>query len=155
MPIKKLTKFLDDNGVHYANIKHSRAYTAQTVAQSAHIRAKELAKVVMVILDNKLAMVVLPASDNVDFELLKSSTGCKDVRLASELEFQNQFPDCEVGAMPPFGNLYDMDVFMSPHLAEDEIIAFNAGTHTELIQLAYNDYFSLAAPSVVRLSNRD
>lgn len=155
MPLQKLTDFLDDNDVHYAIIKHSRAYTAQTVAYSAHIRARDLAKVVITYLDDKIAMAVLPASDSVDLDLLKESTGSQSVRLAKELEFRNQFPDCEPGAMPPFGNLYDMQVFVSSHLAEDELIAFNAGTHTELIQLSYSDFAELVSPVVIRLSERD
>ena len=155
MALKKLTDFLDDNDVHYAIIKHSRAYTAQTVAYSAHIRARDLAKVVIVYLDDRMAMVVLPASDSVDLDLLKESTGSKQARLAKELEFRHRFPDCDPGAMPPFGNLFDMEVFVSAHLAEDELIAFDAGTHTELIQLAYNDFADLVSPVTVRLSNKD
>ena len=155
MALKKLIDFLDDNDVHYAIITHSRAYTAQTVAYSSHIRAKNLAKVVMVYLDDRLAMLVLPASDSVDLDLLKKSTGSHQVRLAKELEFRDHFPDCEPGAMPPFGNLFDMEVFVSAHLAEDELIAFNAGNHTELVQLAYNDFAEMVSPVVIRLSNID
>jgi Ala-tRNA(Pro) deacylase len=91
----------------------------------------------------------------VDLELLKHSTGARVLRLATEGEFQDAFPDCEIGAMPPFGNLYNMEVFVSPRLAEDEQIAFNAGTHTELVQLAYADFSELVAPAVVKLSDRD
>jgi Ala-tRNA(Pro) deacylase len=155
MALKKLTDFLDDNDVHYAIIKHSRAYTAQTVAYSAHIRARNLAKVVIVYLDEKMVMAVLPASDSVDIDLLKESTGSQQARLAKELEFRPLFPDCDPGAMPPFGNLYDMEVFVSAHLAEDELIAFNAGSHTELVQLAYSDFAELVSPAVIRLSNKD
>ena len=155
MPSKKLKAFLDKNQIHFVSIAHSRAYTTQMIARSAHIHAKELAKTVIVKIDDKLAMAVLPASDSVDLELLKHSTGAKEMRLATEGEFQDAFPDCEVGAMPPFGNLYNMEVFVSPRLAEDEQIAFNAGTHTELVQLAYTDFAELVAPAVVKLSNRD
>ena len=155
MVLKKLTDFLDDNDVHYAVIKHSRAYTAQTVAYSAHISARNLAKVVMVFLDERMVMAVLPASDSVDIDLLKESTGRRQARLARELEFRQLFPDCDPGAMPPFGNLYDLEVFVSAHLAEDELIAFNAGSHTELIQLSYSDFAELVSPVVIRLSNKD
>ncbi len=155
MPVQKLKEFLDSHNIHYVCIKHSRAYTAQMVACSAHINAKELAKTVVVEINGKLAMTVLPASDNVDLDLLKQSTGAKEVRIASEWEFIDKFPDCEIGAMPPFGNLYDMDVFVSPHLREDEHIAFNAGTHTEVVQLAYNDFSELVLPAVIKLSSRD
>lgn len=155
MPAKKLKQFLDDHETHYVSINHSKAYTAQMIAQSAHIRAKELAKTVMVKIDDTLAMAVLPASDTVDLELLKQSVGAKHVRLANEWEFSDRFPDCETGAMPPFGNLYDMEVFVSPRLAEDEMIAFNAGTHTELVQLNYQDYSELVSPALVKLSSLD
>lgn len=155
MPVKKLREFLDSYNIHYVSIKHSRAYTAQMVARSAHINAEELAKTVVVKIDGELAMVVLPASDNVDLDLLKQSTGAKEVQLAAEWEFKDKFPDCEIGAMPPFGNLYDMDVFVSPHLREDEHIAFNAGTHSEVIQLAYNDFDELVSPVVIKLSSHD
>jgi Ala-tRNA(Pro) deacylase len=125
------------------------------VAQSAHIRAKDLAKTVMVKVAGKLAMAVLPASDSVDLDLLKQSTGAKEVRLATEWEFKDRFPDCEIGAMPPFGNLYEMEVFVSPRLAEDEMIAFNAGSHTELVQLAYKDFAELVSPVLIKLSTHD
>ena len=155
MAVQRLVDFLDKSDVHYATINHSRAYTAQTVARSAHIKAREMAKVVIVGIDDRLAMVVLPASDTVDIELLQTSIGNDNIRLATEEEFNERFPDCEPGAMPPFGNLYDMEVFVSPHLTEDELIAFNAGTHTELIQLPYGDFSRLVDPTEIRLSNQD
>jgi Ala-tRNA(Pro) deacylase len=155
MPTQKLKEFLDKHNIHFVSITHSRAYTTQMIARSAHIHAKELAKTVIIKIDDNLAMAVLPASDSVDLELLKHSTGAQELRLATEEEFKNMFPDCEIGAMPPFGNLYDMAVFASPRLAEDEQIAFNAGTHTELVQLAYTDFAELVAPAVVRLSSHD
>jgi Ala-tRNA(Pro) deacylase len=155
MPTQKLKKFLDKHHIHFVSIAHSRAYTTQMIARSAHIHAKELAKTVIVNIDDKLAMAVLPSSDSVDLELLKHSTGARVLRLATEGEFQDAFPDCEIGAMPPFGNLYNMEVFVSPRLAEDEQIAFNAGTHTELVQLAYADFSELVAPAVVKLSDHD
>ncbi len=155
MPTQQLKKFLDKHHIHFVSIAHSRAYTAQMIARSAHIHAKELAKTVIVNIDDKLVMAVLPSSDSVDLELLKHSTGARELRLATEGEFQDAFPDCEIGAMPPFGNLYNMEVFVSPRLAEDEQIAFNAGTHTELVQLAYADFSELVAPAVVKLSDHD
>jgi Ala-tRNA(Pro) deacylase len=155
MPTQKLKLFLDEHNIHFVSIIHSRAYTTQMVARSAHIHAKELAKTVIVEIDGDLAMAVLPASDNVDLDMLKQSTGAQELRIASEEDFKYMFPDCEIGAMPPFGNLYDMAVFVSPRLAEDEQIAFNAGTHTELVQLAYTDFVELVSPAVVRLSDHD
>lgn len=149
MSVEKLRKFLDDHKVKYVSIAHSPAYTAQEIAASAHIPGKELAKAVMVKLDGKLAMAVLPASFQVDFDRLKAGTGASTVELATELEFKDQFSDCEVGAMPPFGNLYGLNVYVSKALAEDNEIVFNAGSHTELIKLPYADFSRLANPNVI------
>lgn len=151
MPLQALTSFLDQHGVKYTSIRHSRAFTAQEVAASAHIKGKELAKTVMVKLDGKMAMAVLPASFQVDLNLLREAAGGAGVELAAEAEFRGLFPDCETGAMPPFGNLFGMDVFADEGLAADEQIAFNAGSHTELIQLDYKDFVQLAKPKVARL----
>jgi len=152
MPVKKLKEFLDANGVKYVGINHSAAYTAQEIAASAHIRGKELAKTVIVTLDGRMAMVVLPASRKIGFELLQKAAGAENVQLAGEGAFRDMFPGCEVGAMPPFGNLYGMDVYVSPLLAADEEIAFNAGSHTELIRLAYKDFERLVRPKVVSVA---
>ncbi len=154
MPVRKLKELLDANGVKYVTISHSKAYTAQEIAAAAHIKGKELAKTVMVKLDGKMAMAVLPASFALDLILLRQAAGGASVELASETEFRDLFPGCETGAMPPFGNLYDMDVFVAESLTEDEQIAFNAGNHTELIQLAYKDFERLANPKVARLASR-
>jgi Ala-tRNA(Pro) deacylase len=155
MPIKKLKKFLDDNKVKYTVMKHSPAYTAQEVASSAHIKGKELAKTVMIKMDDNMAMAVLPASYRIDLNELQKATGAKKLNIASEKEFKDMFPDCETGAMPPFGNLYEMDVFVASSLAEDEHIAFNAGTHTELIQLSYKDFEKLVKPKVADFSFKE
>ena len=150
MPVKQLQEFLDKHHVKYVTIRHSPAYTAQEVAASAHIPGKELAKTVMVKLDGRLAMAVLPASYQVNFERLKKAAGVSQAELASEREFRDLFPDCDVGAMPPFGNLYGLEVFVAERLADDEEIAFNAGTHTELMRLAYRDFDRLVQPRIVR-----
>ena len=152
MPVAKLKTFLDSNNVKYQTISHSTAYTAQQIAATAHIPGKELAKTVMVKINKAMAMAVLPASYKVDFDLLKEVTGSKDVDLASEREFKDLFPECEIGAMPPFGNLYDMDVYVAESLLEDEEIAFNAGSHNELIRLAMSDYARLVKPKVLKFS---
>lgn len=155
MPVKKLKDFLDKTKTKYVSIKHSPTYTAQEIAASAHIPGKELAKTVMVKLDGKLAMAVLPASFRVDLNRLKDAAGVSVVEIANEQDFKNLFPECELGAMPPFGNLYDMDVYVAQSLAEDEEIAFNAGSHTELIKLAYKDFEKLVAPKVVEFASLD
>ena len=152
MPVKRLKEFLDSNNIQYVTISHSPAYTAQAIAASAHVSGKELAKTVMVKVDGKMAMAVLPASYQVDFALMKEAVGAKKLELATEAEFKDLFSECEVGAMPPFGNLYDMQVFAAAKLAEDDEIAFNAGLHTELIKLAYKDFERLVKPTVVKFS---
>lgn len=154
MPIKRLKDFLDQNKVKYTSITHSVEYTAQEIAAAAHIPGKNLAKTVIVRLDDKIVMVVLPATYKIDFHLLKEATGASNVELVPEEEFERMFPGCETGAMPPFGNLYGIEVLVSKTLAEDDEIAFNAGTHLELIQLAYDDFEKLVHPTVVKVSTR-
>ena len=150
MPVRKLKEFLDNEGVKYVTISHSKAYTAQEVAASAHISGKEMAKTVMVKLDGKMAMVVLPANHKVDFAQLEKDLGVKNAKLASEDEFRGLFPECEVGAMPPFGNLYDMEVYIEEDLAQENRIAFNAGSHTEVIRVPYEDFERLVKPKVFK-----
>jgi Ala-tRNA(Pro) deacylase len=152
MPVKKLKEFLDSQQVKYVSINHSPAYTAQEIAASAHVHGKELAKTVMVTIDGRLAMAVLPASRKVSFDLLREAAGAENVQLAAERAFGDLFPGCEVGAMPPFGNLYDMEVYVSKLLSEDEEIAFNAGSHTELIRLMFKDFLRLVEPKVARIA---
>ena len=155
MPVQKLKEFLDGHNVKYVTIQHSAAFTAQEIAATAHIPGKELAKTVIVKMDGKMAMAVLPASYQVDLDRLKAAVGAGALELAGEQEFKDMFPGCEIGAMPPFGNLYGMEVFVSPALAEDEEIAFNAGSHTELIRLSYKDFEATVKPKVVKLSTVD
>jgi Ala-tRNA(Pro) deacylase len=154
MPVKQLREYLEKNHVRFVTISHSPAFTAQEIAASAHIPGKELAKTVIVKVDGELAMAVLPATDKVSQERLTEVTGTSDVELASEQEFAERFPDCEVGAMPPFGNLWDMKVFVDQRLREDEQIAFNAGSHTELVKLPYADFERLVNPTIAMLSTR-
>ena len=152
MPVKKLKDFLDKNNIQYVTCIHSTAYTSQQIAASAHIPGKDLAKTVMVKLDEKMVMAVLPASYRVDLEKLKKVAGAQKAALASEEEFKDMFPDCEVGAMPPFGNLYNMPVYVAKSLAEDDEIAFNAGSHRELIKLDYKDFEQLVKPKKAAFS---
>lgn len=148
MPVHKVKSFLDSNHVRYVTISHSPAYTAQEVAASAHIPGRELAKTVMVKLDGRMGMAVLPASCQIDLDRLQDVTGAGEVELAGEDEFASLFPNCDVGAMPPFGNLYKMEVFADEQLAEDDQIAFTAGSHTELVQLAWDDFERLVEPHI-------
>ena len=152
MPVTKLKDYLDSQYVKYVTISHLPEFTAQEIAASAHIHGKDFAKTVMVKADGKLAMAVVPASHKVNLEQLCTVTGAKDLNLASEQEFKDKFPDCEIGAMSPFGNLYDMEVCVSETLSHDKEIAFNAGSHTELIQLQYQDFERLVHPKVAKIS---
>src|SRR2546428_1524298 len=152
MPVKKLKEFLDGRKVKDMSLTHSPAYTATEVAESTHIPGRELAKTVMVKLDAKMAMVVLPSTRKVDLNLLRESVGAEEARLATEDEFKSLFPDCETGAMPPFGNLYGLDVYVAPKLTEDEQIGFNAGSHTEVIKMKYKDFAELVRPKAVRMT---
>jgi Ala-tRNA(Pro) deacylase len=152
MVSSQVMNFLDERNVRYEVISHSPAYTAQGVAAAAHVKGMELAKTVIVKVDGTPAMAVLPAPFKINFDKLQAAIAGEQVELASEAEFQSLFPDCELGAMPPFGNLYGMDVYVAQSLTEDEHIAFNAGTHTDLIRMAYKDFESLVKPKILRFS---
>jgi Ala-tRNA(Pro) deacylase len=153
MPLNQLRAFLDQHHVQYLVISHSKAFTAQGIAALAHISGKELAKTVILKLDGSLAMAVLPASYQVDLAAIKKATGVRLAELASEDEFAQHFPDCETGAMPPFGNLYGIPVYVDETLAADDEIAFNAGSHYELIRLAFRDFEELVKPLVMDFSS--
>ncbi len=150
MPVKKLKEYLDNQGIEYVAINHSLAYTAQRIAAAAHISGKDLAKTVMLKVDGKMKMAVLPASCKINMEQLREAINAGIIEIASEKEFKDLFPECEVGAMPPFGNLYGMDVFVAEKLTEDEEIAFNAGSHRELIKLSFKDYQKLVNPKIIK-----
>lgn len=152
MPTQRLREFLDTNRVKYIKIEHSPAYTAQEIAATAHIPGKELAKSVIVKLDGQMVMAVLPADHRIDFDKLREVSGAGKVTLADESEFSELFPDCSLGAMPPFGNLYGMDVLVDESLTKGDKIAFNACTHTELIRLSYRDFAALVKPKIFKFS---
>lgn len=152
MPAIKLKDYLDEQNIKYISIIHSQAYTAQETAQSAHIPGREMAKTVILKINGKMAMVVLPASEKVDLDLVKGATHAESVQLADEREFEKLFSNCEIGAMPPFGNLYGMPVYVEESLGENENIAFNAGSHTELIKLSFKDFKRLVHPEFLRAS---
>ncbi len=149
MPVRKLKEFLDQQGVKYVTISHSPAYTSQEVAELAHVKGRNFAKTIIVELDGQMAMAVLPANRKIVLQDLRDVTGCDRVKFASEDVFQSRFPGCETGAMPPFGNLFAMEVFVAESLAMEEEIAFNAGTHSEVIKLAYADFERLVHPKVL------
>ncbi len=152
MPVKRLKEFLDKNNIKYIAVFHSHAYTAQEAAESAHVPGRKLAKTVMVKIDGKMAMAVLSASDKVDFKLIQEAAGADKVELAGEDEFADLFPGCEIGAIPPFGNLYEMQVIVDEKLTDQNEIVFNAGSYTELITLHYEDFKRLVKPCVAEIS---
>lgn len=153
MPSKILKDFLDNNEIKYVSIMHSLAFTAVDIARSAHIPSREMAKTVIIKHGDDLAMTVVPANYKVKLNLLQQALDTDKIELATELEFTKRFPDCEVGAMPPFGNLYDMEVYVAESLTEDAKIAFNAGSHSEVIQMDYKDYERVVQPKFIMLSN--
>lgn len=150
---ERLEANLRDNKVPFQVQHHPLAYTAQEIAASEHIPGKMLAKVVMVFADGKMVMLALPALYRVDLEKTSAALGAKEVRLAQEGEFASTFPDCEVGAIPPFGNLYDLPVYVDETLAEDETIVCQAGTHTDTLSLKYADYKRLVKPNVANFAD--
>lgn len=149
MPAKRLRQFLDSHNVAYLTIPHVVAYAAKEIAALTHISNKELAKTVIVKIDGRMAMAVLPSSYDVDLSALRGGTGARNVTLAKESEFRDRFPECDIGAMPPFGNLYGMTVYVDESLTKDKDIAFNAGTHDELLQVSYADFARLVTPTVL------
>ncbi len=152
MPLSKLETYLRNNDVSFNKIVHHKTYTAQRTAADAHISGKEIAKTVIVKIENQMCMIVLPADMQIDLGMLKEATGAKNIRLATEMEFKDLFENCEVGAMPPFGNLYDMPVYVAEALKDDVFIAFNAGSHSLLIQMKYVDFEKLVQPTVLKIA---
>jgi len=153
MPSQLLKSFLDENDIKYISIMHSMAFTAVEVAKSSHIPSRELAKTVIINVDNEMAMAVVPANYKVNLDILRQTLDTQNIKLADEAEFTPRFKDCEVGAMPPFGCLYEMDVYIAESLTEDDKITFNAGSHLEAIQMGYKDYENLVKPRFIFLDN--
>jgi len=149
----RLHHFLSDHHVQYASLPHDRAVTAQATAHAAHIQSQRFAKTVMLKVDGKLAMLVMPASYRIDLLRLSRALAAGIVELAEEAEFKDMFPDCEVGAMPPFGHLYGVPVYIDSRLADEPEIAFNAGTHTDAVCMAYAEFEALAKPELLWLAH--
>lgn len=146
MPAQRLKQYLDQQGVKYRVITHSPAFTAQDLAESAHIPGSVMAKVVIVTLDDLMTMIVVPAPKRIHPDSLAQALSAKEVTLLHENDFREQFPDCEVGALPPFGNLYHMPVYIDTELAHQEEIVFSAGSYRELFSLPTKDYLRLVQP---------
>lgn len=155
MPVsEKLVHYLEQQHIPFVTIPHTRAYTAQEIAASVHVPGQEVAKTVMVLADGKLTMAVVPATRRIDLVLLKKSIGAKKIRLATETEFEGVFPECEVGAMPPFGNLYEIPVVVDDSLKKDVEIVFNAGSHTETVKIRFDEFVNLVKPLFASFTER-
>jgi Ala-tRNA(Pro) deacylase len=155
MPIlQKLQEFLEQSQVGYTHTVHPTAYTAREVASAEHLPAREVAKTVVFLGENGYGMAVLPADSVVDLEQLRLDLGLSRLRLATEAELGELFPDCELGAMPPFGNLFGLPVYVDNRLAAEETIAFNAGTHRDVVHMRFRDFERLVNPAVVPFARR-
>jgi Ala-tRNA(Pro) deacylase len=148
---KRLTECLNENKVRYEVLHHPEAVTAQRIAQAEHVKGRHHAKVVMVKSGDQHMMMVLPADHQIDLEKAEEAIG-KAVSLDKESDFKSLFPDCAIGAMPPFGNLYDLPTYMDKHLSEQDYIVFEAGTHTDAIKISYQDYEKIVKPKVADLA---
>jgi Ala-tRNA(Pro) deacylase len=147
----QITDFLDGKGVPYRCLTHGQEFTAPRVAESQHVSGKELAKSVLVVVDDSLVMAVVPANERLDLEKLAHLVGASSFRLARESEFEDRFAPCEVGAEPPLGSLYRIPVWLDASFEDHDTITFNAGTHTDTIQMRLSDYEGLEHPTVGRL----
>jgi Ala-tRNA(Pro) deacylase len=150
--IKKLKELFEETKVSYEVYNHPLAYTAQEIAQRQHFSGNEMAKVVMLKVDGKVVMAVVTGNQKVHLPAVRASLAACDVSLATEDEFYSKFPGCEIGAMPPFGNLYGLPVYVDPAVTHDESIYFNAGNHVQTVRMRYKDFESLVNPIVVRLT---
>lgn len=149
----RLHHFLDQRHAPYHTLSHVRTVTAQQTADVAHITNRHFAKTVMLKIDGHLAMMVMPAAYRIDLTRLSRALGGREVELAQEDEFKDAFPDCELGAMPPFGHLYGMRVYVDSRMAGLPEIAFNAGSHTDLVQMPYAEFEKLAQPELLWLAH--
>lgn len=153
MPLmERLRMYLDSHRARYSVTSHRAAFTANALASAEHLPAREVAKIVVVFGDGHFMMLALSANRQVDLNEVKHAIGLRHVRLASEAELLRLFPDCEVGAMPPIGNLYDMPLYLDSDLAKEDIIAFAAGTHRETIHMHMGDFRVMTGPKVVHLA---
>ncbi len=145
---ERLISYLKDNGVHYTLDDHRTAYTAHELAKVEHVPGRQVAKVVMIIAKRSPVMVVMPATKRLSMTQIRLATNDLDARLAEEAEFAGAFPDCEVGAMPAFGQLYGVSVYVDESLLEDDKITFPAGSHREALTVTCSDFIRLTKPNV-------
>ncbi len=152
--VKRLRDYLDENRISYTHCTHRLAYTAQEIAAAQHVPGREMAKTIVLKADGQFALLILPAVMKIDLKSLRDELPYKHLELATEKEFTSLFPDSEVGAMAPFGNLYNLPVFVDKSLTADDEIVFNAGTHIDTIRMCYQDFVRLARPAIVNASIR-
>jgi Ala-tRNA(Pro) deacylase len=152
--VKRLRDYLDENRISYTHCTHRLAYTAQEIAAAQHVPGREMAKTIVLKVDHQYAMLILPAVMKIDLKTLRDELPYKHVELATEKEFASLFPDSEVGAMAPLGNLYNLPVYVDKSLTADEEIVFNAGTHIDTIRMSFADFTRLTQPSIVNASIR-
>jgi Ala-tRNA(Pro) deacylase len=150
--LANLVRFLDENNVNYRIVSHVKSYTAEGTAARAHVPGQEFAKTVILNVDERTVMAVLPAFAHVDTNAVKAALKANSVRLATEPEIRWRFPDCEIGAMPPFGNLYGVEVILEEGLSCNRELALNAGSHEEMLVLPYEDYVTLVEPRILRFA---
>ncbi|HEY3380185.1 MAG TPA: YbaK/EbsC family protein [Vicinamibacterales bacterium] len=148
---ESIRRFVETHGIGFTPIHHRVAFTAQEEAAATHVPGREWAKTVVCLADGKPVLAVLPANDRVDLAALRAATGAREVRLAAEHEFSRLYPECETGAMAPFGPLYGQRVFVDEELARDRVITFHAGTHVDAMRMTYSDFVELVHPVAVRI----
>ncbi|MDP4174490.1 MAG: YbaK/EbsC family protein [Bacteroidota bacterium] len=154
MTLLNVKDYLQKRDVRFKDIFHPVSFSAQETAARAHVKGREFAKTVLIFVDNKMVMTVLPASHFIDFDKLKTTLKAVKVGLASESEFKSRFPGCEVGAMPPFGNLFNMEVYMSESLLVNRDVTFNAGSHTEAITISIGEFVRIINPKILDFTRK-
>jgi Ala-tRNA(Pro) deacylase len=153
MPLlEKLRDFLDAHQAEFTLTAHPNAFTAREVAAVEHLPAREVAKTIVVASDDRFFMLVVPANKLIDFHEVRIALGLAHARMATEHELGRLFPDCELGAMPPVGLLYMMPVYLDAALAEERLIAFNGGTHRDVIHMLTSEFRRLARPVIAHLT---
>lgn len=154
MPLSRLRKYLDKNSISYTLVSRPPVFTFQGTTVIVHAPGRQVAKTVMVKIDGELALTVLPAASHVDISAFRHEAGVRSAEFATDEEFRDRFPECEIGTMPPFGDLHGLEVFADETLSRNEEITFNARSHRELIQMPWNDFERVVKPTVIRLAAR-
>ena len=153
MPAERVKQYLRSQGAEFETRVHERKYTAQETAAATHVTGRELAKTVVLQTEEGLVIVVVPASSRVHLGKARAALGVEKARLADEAEFSNLFPECEMGAMPPLGRLFAVDMWMDSTFKEKKEVAFPAGTHTEIVKMSLSDFEQLEDPKFVNLTD--